>query len=190
MAQQSARRGRKNQGPPQGLEHALGDLDPARELPYRPAATYVRIRGRTDGSIRLRAKTNLKFCLDREGAFSNRTSCVNCFFLLLLPYQGHGSLRGRRLPPQHLVRSTGAAMSTTGSRAPHTAQRPPSQRACTLAPAGNSHPRQCVARVDLVEVWSGARGLLRPAERLTGLPDTVQDHGQLSRERDACLART
>jgi hypothetical protein len=68
MAQQSARRGRKNQGFPQCLEHALGDLDPARELPYRPAATHIRIRGRTDGSIRLRAKTILKFSLDREGA--------------------------------------------------------------------------------------------------------------------------
>ena len=68
MAQQSARRGRKNQGFPQCLEHALGDLDPARELPYRPAATRVRIRGRTDGSIRLRAKTIRKFSLDREGA--------------------------------------------------------------------------------------------------------------------------
>ena len=86
--------------------------------------------------------------------------------LLSLPYQDHGSLRGRRVPPQHLVRSTGAAMSTTGSRAPHTAQRPPSQPACTLAPVGNSHPRQHVARVDLVKVWSGTRGLLRPAERL------------------------
>jgi hypothetical protein len=68
MAQQSARRGRKNQGFPQCLEHALGDLDPARELPYRPAAALVRNRGRTDGSIRLRAKINLKFSLDREGA--------------------------------------------------------------------------------------------------------------------------
>jgi hypothetical protein len=34
---------------------------------------------------------------------------------LLLPCRGHGSLRGRNGPPQHLVRSTGAAMSTTGS---------------------------------------------------------------------------
>ena len=67
MAQQSVRRGRKNQGFPQCLGHALGDLDPARELPYRPAATRVRIRGRTDGSIRLRAKTILKFSLTGRG---------------------------------------------------------------------------------------------------------------------------
>ena len=78
MAQQSARRGRKNQGFPQCLEHALGDLDPARELPYRPAATRVRIRGRTDGSIRLRAKTILKFSLDREGASTDGKPIV-CF---------------------------------------------------------------------------------------------------------------
>lgn len=43
-------------------------------------------------------------------------STAFCPFLLWSPYRGHGSLRGRRLPPQHLVRSTGAAMSTTGSR--------------------------------------------------------------------------
>ena len=74
-------------------------------------------------------------------------STASCL-LLLSPYRGHGSLRGRRLPPQHLVRSTGAAMSTTGSRAAHAAQRPPSQPACTLAPVGNPHIR-VDARMDL-----------------------------------------
>jgi hypothetical protein len=48
--------------------HALGDLDQARELPYRPAAAQRRIRGRTDGNIRLRATTILKFSLARKGA--------------------------------------------------------------------------------------------------------------------------
>jgi hypothetical protein len=33
-------------------------------------------------------------------------------------------------------------MSTTGLHGARTAQRPPSQLACTLAPVGNSHPRQ------------------------------------------------
>ena len=46
-----------------------------------------------------------------------------------------------KAPPQHLVRSTGTAMSTTGSHGVRAAQRPPSQFACTLAPVGNSHPR-------------------------------------------------
>ena len=68
MAQQSARRGRENQGFPQRFEHASGEMDPARELPYRPAAAQRRIRGRTDGSIRLRAKAIPKFPLARKGA--------------------------------------------------------------------------------------------------------------------------
>src|SRR5260370_36896120 len=67
MAQRSARRGRENQGKPECFEHALGVMDPARELPYRPAADHRRIRGRTDGSIRLRAATILQFSLAWEG---------------------------------------------------------------------------------------------------------------------------
>jgi len=68
MAQQSARRGQENQCFPQCFEHALGEMDQARELPYRPAAAQRRIRGRTDGSIRLRATAILKFSLARKGA--------------------------------------------------------------------------------------------------------------------------
>src|SRR5262249_17461269 len=41
MAQQSARRGRDNQGFPLCFEHALGDMGPVRELPYRPAAVFL-----------------------------------------------------------------------------------------------------------------------------------------------------
>jgi hypothetical protein len=67
MAQQSARRGQENQGFPQCFEHALGDMDQARELPYRPAAQR-RIRGQTDGSIRLRTTTIPKFSLATKGA--------------------------------------------------------------------------------------------------------------------------
>ena len=68
MAQQSARRGRENQGFPECFEHALGDMDQARELPYRPAAAQRRIRGRTDGSIRLRTTAIPKFSLATKGA--------------------------------------------------------------------------------------------------------------------------
>jgi hypothetical protein len=68
MAQQSATRGQENQGFPQCFEHALGDLDQARELPYRPAAAQRRITGRTDGSIRLRATAIPKFSLATKGA--------------------------------------------------------------------------------------------------------------------------
>jgi len=41
MAQQSVRRGWDNQGFPLCFEHALGDLDPIRELRYRPAAVFL-----------------------------------------------------------------------------------------------------------------------------------------------------
>src|SRR5215472_1180437 len=68
MAQQSARRGRENQCFPQCFEHALGEMDQARELPYRPAAAQRRTRGRTDGSIRLRATVILQFSLATKGA--------------------------------------------------------------------------------------------------------------------------
>ena len=65
-------------------------------------------------------------------------STASCL-LMLLPYQGHGLLRSRRLPLQNPVRSTGAAMSTTASHATHAAQGPFSQPACTIALAGNPH---------------------------------------------------
>ena len=88
--------------------------------------------------------------LASEGPFSNRASSVNASCLLLLPYRGHGSLRGRKCPPQHLVRSTGAAMSTTGSRGTcgPTASL---AAACTLAPVGQLSSA-VDARMDLVKV--------------------------------------
>jgi len=58
MAQQSVRRDQENQGFPPCLEHALGDLDRIRELPYRPATASRRTTGRTDGSIRLRVRNS------------------------------------------------------------------------------------------------------------------------------------
>jgi hypothetical protein len=68
MAQQSARRDRENQCFPQCFEHALGEMDQARELPYRPAAAQRRTRGRTDGGIRLRVTAILQFSLAKKGA--------------------------------------------------------------------------------------------------------------------------
>src|SRR6202035_4730669 len=69
MAQQSARRGWDNQGFPQCFEHASGDLEPVRELPYRPAAVFLpRQRGRTDDSIRPRATAIPTFSLASRGA--------------------------------------------------------------------------------------------------------------------------
>jgi hypothetical protein len=54
MAQQSARRGRKNQAKTTCHRARLGEVVPVRELPYGPAANGC-MRGRTDGSIRHRA---------------------------------------------------------------------------------------------------------------------------------------
>jgi hypothetical protein len=85
-------------------------------------------------------------------------------FFLLLPYRGHGSLRGRKGPPQHLVRSTGAAMSTTGSHGIVCGPRPTCAAACALAPSGNHHIRGD-DRMDFGE------GLVRrpPAARTNGM---------------------
>src|SRR4051794_6348263 len=83
------------------------DLDPLRELPCRPAVNG-RARGRTDGSIRLRVTAFLMFSLALKGAFSNRSTHVKAAVYIARP--GHGSLRGQRELPQHLVRSGGQAL--------------------------------------------------------------------------------
>jgi len=67
MAQQSARRGRENQGFTQCFEHALGEMDQARELPYRPAAAQRRTRGRTDGASDYAPHQSCSFLLPRRG---------------------------------------------------------------------------------------------------------------------------
>jgi hypothetical protein len=75
-------------------------------------------------------------------------SIASCFFLL--PYRGHGSLRGRKGPPQHLVRSTGAAMSTTGSQMLAAAQGPPSQPPAP-SPRRATITSEAMLRMDLGE---------------------------------------
>lgn len=42
-----------------------------------------------------------------------RSLIASLLSIVFVATPGHGSLRGRNNPPQHLVRSTGAAMSTT-----------------------------------------------------------------------------
>src|SRR4051812_21291404 len=74
MAQRSARRDQDNQCATPYLEYAAVIWDPVRELPYRPAAVRCRTRGRTDGSIRPRATTVLKFPLARKGASTDEVS--------------------------------------------------------------------------------------------------------------------
>jgi hypothetical protein len=86
------------------LKARITDRDPGRRTASRPAEICSAQTGRTyDRSRPNRSKR--KKCLP-SGPFSNRISLVNGF----VAAPGHGSLRGRNNPPQHLVRSTGAAM--------------------------------------------------------------------------------
>ena len=108
--------------------------------------------------------------------------------LLVMPYRGHGSLRGRKDPPQHLVRSTGAAMSTAGSHCSLCGPRPSCAAACTLAPSGNHHIRGDAPDEAGWRDSSGRRRLLGPAEWLARAPDAVHDHRQFPGKRDTRLA--
>jgi hypothetical protein len=76
------------------------------------------------------------FVLAEPGPFSNRTSCVKLIVPDSLLVGSWFSPRSA-VPPQHLVRSSGAAMSTTGSRDINPAtQDPHTQSAFTFAPPG------------------------------------------------------
>jgi len=80
---------------------------------------------------------------------------------------GHGSLRGRNNPPQHLVRSTGAAMSTTSWHTitplkAHFRSHPYPR------PAGNHYIRN-LARMNLTN--NGVRRRLRAPTSGTALPN-------------------
>jgi hypothetical protein len=100
----------------------------------------IRVIWSTDGPLCLRSTTTSFWHIDAVGGRSLIASPLSTgFCLFLLPYRGHGSLRGRMDPPQHLVRSTGAAMSTAGSRGIHAAQGPPSQPPAPSPRRGNHH---------------------------------------------------
>ena len=72
-------------------------------------------RGRTHVCTRPNSHRQ-QISLARRGPFSNRSTAVKSSFIVARP--GHGSLRGQRELPQHLVRSgsAGIARSTTGLR--------------------------------------------------------------------------
>jgi hypothetical protein len=98
----------------------------------------------------------------RGGGRSLIASPLSMIFLVAAP--GHGSLRGRNNPPQHLVRSTGAAMSTTSW---HTMT--------PLKAHSRSHPYprpaaiRNLARMNLTN--NGVRPLLRAPTSGTALPN-------------------
>src|SRR4051794_10908595 len=91
MAQRSARRDRDNQCATPYLEYAAVIWDPVRELPYRPAAVRCRTRGRTDGSIRPRATTVLKFPLARKGASTDGSIRPRATTVLKFPLARKGA---------------------------------------------------------------------------------------------------
>ena len=136
MAQQSARRGRENQGFPQCFEHALGDLDPTRELPYRPAADHRCITGRTDGTIRLRATTILSFSLPRRGRPQIIASAA-CFERMLLRRKRR---RTRRAPGPDNARCAARALRLPELPTPPSTLRDSNARERVCAQAGAPAP--------------------------------------------------
>jgi hypothetical protein len=121
--------------------------------PSGPADMAPRQKGRTHDRNRS-ARQISHFSLASKGPFSNRASFVNSLFLLFVAAPGSRfSPRSEKGPPQHLVRSTSAAMSTTGSHGIVCGPRPTCAAACTLAPSGN-----CPIRSDAPD---GSQGLVR-----------------------------
>ena len=182
------------------------DRDPDCRTSSRPAEICSAPTGRTyDRSRPNRLKRQKSACQGRP--FSNRVSLVNSF----VAAPGHGSLRGRNNPPQHLVRSTGAAMSTTSRRAMTPLNGHPRSHPYPR-PAGNHHhigdladeavmlvlrsgnqpvvKRAFYSAVASERPVGRSRGdcLLRPAERLSRTPDAMQDDGELSGQRHPCFA--
>ena len=101
----------------------------------------------------------------RGGGRSLIASPLSMAFFVAAP--GHGSLRGRNNPPQHLVRSTGAAMSTTSWHImtplkAHLRSHPYPR------PAGNHHIRN-FTRMDLMNY--GVRRRLRAPASGTAVPN-------------------
>ena len=92
-------------------------------------------------------------------------SPLSMIFLVAAP--GHGSLRGRSNPPQHLVRSTGAAMSTTSWHT-MTPLKAHSRSHPYPRPAGN-HSIRNLARMNLTN--NGVRRLLRAPTSGTARPN-------------------
>jgi len=121
------------------------DWDPIQRIALGPAAIRAASTGRTHGSTRPTCIT-LKSDLANREPFSNRDNVVNLMWLAFLLPRGHGSLRGRNPPPQPQVRSTGPAMSTTGSLGVRTAQRLPSQSPAPSPRRGNRLTSRTPAR--------------------------------------------
>src|SRR5258708_8585793 len=89
-------------------------MDPARELPYRPAA-QCRVRRRIDGSIRLRATAILKFSLARKGRPQMESGPSGCLHLPKV------TLTGSRLVRWPKRRSRGTSIEAVAHPMDHAA---------------------------------------------------------------------
>ena len=147
------------------------DRDPISELPSGPAVRCTAPKGRTYDCTRPFCQKPLKI-LRRRGPFSNRSTPVKAAVYVARP--GHGSLRGQRGLPQHLVRS--------GEQALQGPQRAYVDHAPTGPPRNCLHPRPGAMRVGVSDEVDALRchGRLGPAEWLARSPDTVQDDRQLA----------
>src|SRR3979411_800826 len=108
------------------------------------------------------ARTLIKILAKR-----GRSLIASPLSMVVVAALGHGSLRGRNNPPQHLVRSTGAAMSTTSWHTitplkAHFRSHPYPR------PAGNHYIRN-LARMNLTN--DGVRRRLRAPTSGTALPN-------------------
>ena len=140
MAQQSARRDRDNQAATPYFEYAA-------LIWTRSANSHAGRRSMAAQEAGQMAASDfsvtafLMFSLALKGAFSNRSAPVKTVVYVARP--GHGSLRGQRGLPQHLVRSGGQALQ--GPQRAHVDHAP-------IAPPRNClHPRPGAMRVGVFD---------------------------------------
>ena len=166
----------------------------ARGAEAEPQARAARLGAKRD-EVRSRSRrcagcASLRLCQDITSALQRRgrsliappLSTARCL-LVLSPYQGHGSLRGRRVPPQHPVRSTVHNGLACNARGP----RPSCAAGLHPRPGGQpSHPHGCpAARMDLDRLATQPATAPAPINETGRRPlDAVQDHRQLAGQRD------
>lgn len=157
-------------------------MDPVRELPYRPAACEKlhQQAGHTEAP-RLRSQSS-KNLLASEGAFSNRACLVKPELDVARP--GHGSLRGRQTPPQHLVRSEAQVLQGPQRACADGAPTAPFRAVTYTLAQGDTY----ILLADVSKALR-CRCRWRPTKRFAGSPYAMKDDGEFSSQSDASLAR-
>jgi len=123
-----------------------------------------------------RAAASPIFLLQQGGPFSNRCSIVKIFFYAYVACPGHGSLRGQQScrniwsgPEARALQGPQRAYVRSRAHRPATQLPAPSPRGDTLL-RGVRKSFDVLCRC----------GRRRPAKRLPGSPDTVQNDGQFA----------